>query len=313
MEKRALGRSGLLVSVVGLGCNNFGMRCDEAQSRAVVDRAIDEGVDFFDTADIYGQGESERMLGKALGKRRADVMIATKFGGRFLTEPLTPGGASARSIHRSVEASLARLGTDYIDLYQLHFPDSVTPQEETLRTLNDLVHSGKVRYLGCSNFAAWQVADAAWIARTQNLTPYVSAQNLYNLIDRRIERELVGACRHFGLGILPYFPLASGFLTGKYRRGQEPAEDSRMAAMPQAAERTLNDQNFAVLERLEAFARERQHTVLELAVSWLLAQEDVSCVIAGATRPEQVAANVAAAQWRLSRDELEEIDRLTRR
>lgn len=313
MEKRPLGQSGLLVSVVGLGCNNFGMRCNEEQSRNVVERALEEGIDFFDTADIYGDGESERMLGRALGKRRADVTVATKFGGRFLTQPVAPGRASARSIHLAVEASLTRLGTDYIDLYQLHFPDPVTPHDETLRALDDLVRSGKVRYIGSSNLAGWQVVDAAWIARSRNLTPYVSAQNLYNLLDRRIERELVPACRSAGVGILPYFPLASGFLTGKYRRGEEPPGDSRLAAMPQFAAQTLSDANFDVLERLESFAQERGRTILELAIGWLLAQDLVASVIAGATKPEQIRLNVAAAEWHLSAEELEEIDRLSRR
>ena len=228
MEFRSLGSSGLQVSLVGLGCNNFGRRCDAEQTRAVVHRALDEGVNFFDTADMYGErGGSEELLGKALGSRRDDIVLATKFGAPMGDAP-DQRGASRRWIQRALEASLRRLGTDYIDLYQLHFPDASTPQEETLRALDDLVRAGKVRYLGCSNFASWQLVDALWISRDSGLSSYVSAQNLYNLLDRRIERELVPACREFGVGVLPYFPLASGFLTGKYRRGRPAPRGTRM-------------------------------------------------------------------------------------
>ncbi len=313
MEFRSLGSSGLQVSLVGLGCNNFGRRCDAEQTRAVVHRALDEGVNFFDTADMYGErGGSEELLGKALGSCRDDIVLATKFGAPMGDAP-DQRGASRRWIQRALEASLRRLGTDYIDLYQLHFPDASTPQEETLRALDDLVRAGKVRYLGCSNFASWQLVDALWISRDSGLSSYVSAQNLYNLLDRRIERELVPACREFGVGVLPYFPLASGFLTGKYRAGQAPPDGTRLAGAGPMADRILTEQNFERLAALETFARERGRGLLELAVGWLASQPVVSSVISGATRPDQVTANVAAAAWRLSAEELAEVDRLSRR
>jgi len=220
-------------------------------------------------------------------------------------------GGSRRYVMDAVEASLRRLGTDYIDLYQIHQPDPATPQEETLEALDSLVRAGKVRYLGCSNFAGWQLADAAWISRARGLASYISAQNLYNLLDRRVERELAPACEHYGVGILPYFPLASGFLTGKYRRGAEPPQGTRLALMRSMADRVLTAGNFATLERLEEFARSHGHSMVELATSWLAAQPQVSSVISGATSPEQVSENVKAAGWKLSADELAEVDQLT--
>ncbi len=311
MEHRALGKSGLQVSIVGLGCNNFGMRVDAAQTRAVVQRALEEGVTLFDTADIYGgRGKSEEMLGQALGERRKDAIVASKFGMPMGDGPYMRGG-SRRYVMDAVEASLRRLGTDYIDLYQIHQPDPATPQEETLEALDSLVHAGKVRYIGCSNFAGWQLADAAWISRERGLASYISAQNLYNLLDRRVERELAPACEHYGVGILPYFPLASGFLTGKYRRGAEPPQGTRLALMRSMADRVLTAGNFATLERLEEFARSHGHSMVELATSWLAAQRQVSSVISGATNPEQVSENVKAAGWKLSADELAEVDKLT--
>jgi aryl-alcohol dehydrogenase-like predicted oxidoreductase len=313
MECARLGRSGLQVSVVGLGCNNFGWRCDAEQTRAVVERALEEGVTLFDTADMYGnRGGSEELLGKALGSRRHQVVVATKFGAPMGDGPYEHG-ASRRYIHRAVEASLRRLGTDYIDLYQIHFPDSSTPQEETLGALDDLVRTGKVRYIGCSNFAGWQLADAQWISRAGGLASYVSAQNLYNLLDRRIERELVPACRHFEVSVLPYFPLASGLLTGKYRRGAEPPEGSRLATVGRMAEQALTDANFDRVEALERYARERGRGLLDLAMGWLAAQPHVASVISGATRPDQVTANVRASEWKLGADELAEVDALARR
>lgn len=312
MEYRNLGRTGLRVSAVGLGCNNFGRRCDVEQTKAVVDKAIELGVTFFDTADIYGpRGLSEEYLGKALEGRRQDVVVATKFCGPMGEGPMW-GGASRRYTFRAVEASLRRLGTDYIDLYQQHFPDVNTPIEETLRALDDLVHQGKIRYYGCSNFAGWQVVEAQMIARSQHLSPVASAQNQYNLLDRRIERELVPACREYGLGVLPYFPLASGFLSGKYKPGEPAPEGTRLAAMPQS-ERFLNDENFAVLGRLTEFAEGRGKSVLDVAIGWLASQSQVSSVIAGATKPEQVEQNVSAGEWRLSAEELAELDRITKR
>ncbi len=313
MEFRNLGDSGLKVSTVGLGCNNFGMRCDAEQTRAVVHRALDEGVTLFDTADIYGnRGGSEDLLGKALGNRRHETIIASKFGMAMGDGPYLKGG-SRRYIASAAEASLKRLGTDYIDLYQIHMPDPETPQSETLEALNDLVRAGKVRYIGCSNLAGWQLTDAMWISRSRGLAEYISAQNQYNLLDRRIERELTPACKHFGVGILPYFPLASGLLTGKYRRGAEPSKDTRLGLAPRMAQQVLTEENYATVERLEEFARGKGHTILELAVSWLAAQPEVSSVISGATNPDQVSQNVKAASWKLSAEELSAIDKLTRR
>ncbi len=313
MEYRRLGNSGLQVSIAGLGCNNFGMRIDAEQTRVVVGRALDEGITLFDTADIYGgRGKSEEMLGKALGSRRHEIIVASKFGMAMGDGPYRTGG-SRRYIMAAVEASLKRMGTDYIDLYQIHAPDPLTPQEETLVALDALVRAGKVRYIGSSNFAGWQVAEAAWISRAQELSPYISAQNQYNLLDRRIERELVPACRHFGVGILPYFPLASGFLTGKYRRGEAPSKDTRLGAMGARAGNMLSDANFAVLETLEQHARGAGHSMVELATSWLVAQPEVSSVISGATKPEQVSENVKACGWKMTPDDLAAIDKITKR
>jgi len=313
VEYRNLGNSGLKVSVVGLGCNNFGMRIDTEQSRVVVNKALDEGINLFDTADIYGnRGGSETMLGKALGPRRHEVVVASKFGMAMGDGPFTKG-ASRRYIMAAAEASLKRLNTDYMDLYQIHFPDPETPQEETLGALNDLVRAGKVRYLGSSNFSGVQAADAAWIAKTRGFAPYISAQNQYNLLDRRIEKDLTPACKQFGVGILPYFPLASGFLTGKYKRGEEPSKDTRLGAMGQMAKQALTDSNFAILDKLQEFARSHGHSVLELAIGWLASMPQVSSVIAGATKPEQVAANVKGGDWKLSPEELAEVDKITKR
>jgi aryl-alcohol dehydrogenase-like predicted oxidoreductase len=313
MEYKNLGRSGLQVSVVGLGCNNFGRRCDTAQTAAVVQKALEQGVTLFDTADIYGpRGMSEEYLGAALQGHRRDVIVATKFMGPMGEGPLW-GGASRRYIFEAAEASLRRLGTDYIDLYQVHFPDVRTPIEETMRALDDVVRQGKVRYIGCCNFAGWQVVEAQWVARSQHLSPFVSAQNQYNLLDRRIERELVAACNAYGLGVLPYFPLANGFLTGKYRPGQPPPAGTRLAAAGPRAGQVLNEENFATLGKLEAFAQARSHSVVDLAIGWLASQPHVASVIAGATKPEQVEQNARAGEWRLTAEELAEVDSLTRR
>ena len=311
MQYRTLGRSGLQVSVVGLGCNNFGMRIDAGATQAVVDKAVDLGVTLFDTANVYGGTKSEEFLGAALGTRRKDVVVATKFGFPIGGGPYDRG-ASRRHMFQAVEDSLRRLNTDYIDLYQLHTPDASTPQEETLRGFDDLVRAGKVRYIGCSNFASWQVADAHWIAETNHLSPYISAQNEYNLLDRRVEKELVPACERFGLGILPYFPLASGFLTGKYRPNEAPPEGTRLAAWGARGQQVLSERNFGVLQRLEPFAEQRGHGMLDLAIGWLASQKSVGSVIAGATKPEQVEANVKAAEWQLTTEELAEVDKLQR-
>jgi aryl-alcohol dehydrogenase-like predicted oxidoreductase len=312
MALRRLGTSGLAVSVVGLGTNNFGLKLDLEQSRAVVHAALDHGINLFDTSDSYG--DSEQRLGEILQGRRDDVLIATKFGSdvrRLGQDNGIDWGArgSRRYIRRAVENSLRRLRTDWIDLYQMHVPDPATPIEETLSTLDDLVHEGKVRYLGHSNFSGWQTADAEWIARTRNLERFISAQNRYSLLERGIEADLVPALERYEIGLLPYFPLASGLLTGKYRRGEAPPEGSRIQVWKR--ESVLTDDTFDTLERLEAFARERSITMLDVAIGGLAAQRAVSSVIAGATSPEQVAANVRAGEWRPTADDLAEIARIT--
>ena len=312
MEYRNVGRSGLAVSVAGLGCNNFGMRIDKEQTAAVVHRALELGVTLFDTADIYGGTRSEEFLGAALGDRRKNVVVATKFVGPVGEGPLNRG-ASRRHVFDAVENSLRRLGTDWIDLYQIHFPDVTTPIEETLRALDDLVKQGKVRYIGCSNFAAWQVVEAQWTARTEHFVPLISAQSEYNLLNRRIERELVPACQEYELGILPYFPLASGFLSGKYHPGEKPPEGTRLAAWGPRGEEVLSERNFAILGALEQFAEARGKTVLDVAIGWLASHPYVPSVIAGATKPEQVEENVKAAEWRVTPEEVSEIDGITSR
>jgi aryl-alcohol dehydrogenase-like predicted oxidoreductase len=301
MEYRQLGRSGLTVSAVGLGCNNFGMRIDEEASAAVVQQSLESGITFFDTAEMYGGGKSEEFLGVALGKRRDEVLIATKFGG-----PKGPGPSQApgsrRNAIRACEDSLRRLGTDYIDLYYQHYPDPLTPIDETLEALTDLVGQGKVRYVASSNVVGWQIADADHLAADGGLQRFTGCQIEWSLLNRAVETEIVPACRHFDLGIVPYFPLASGLLTGKHKRGEPFAADSRMSAPYFAAAAT--DENWDRIERLTKVAEGRGHTILELAVCWLLSQDGVSSVLTGATKPEQVVANVAASEWRLSSDEL---------
>jgi aryl-alcohol dehydrogenase-like predicted oxidoreductase len=314
MSYRRLGTSGLAVSVVGLGCNNFGGRIDADRSNAVIDAALEAGITLFDTADSYGFGRSEEILGAALRARgkRDDVIIATKFGSDLRGANGADFGARGgrRYIVRAVEASLRRLQTDWIDLYQVHWPDPATPLEETMAALDDLVHSGKVRYIGHSNFAGWQAADAAWIARTGHLTPFISAQNEYNLLKRDIEKDLIPACKRFGLGVLPYFPLASGLLTGKYRRGEPAPEGTRLASGPAAAR--LAAAPWDTIEALEKYAAQRDLSMLDVAIGWLAAQPAVASVIAGATRPEQVRANVAAVRWQPSAEDLAELDEITK-
>jgi len=311
MDQRRLGDSGLKVSEVGLGCNNFGMRIDQAATEQVVNAAIEHGVTFFDTADVYGgQGKSEEMLGNVLkGGKRQQIVLATKFAMPMGQSPDMKGG-SRRYVMNAVEASLRRLQTDYIDLYQMHAPDADTPIEETLSALDDLVTQGKIRYIGNSNFTGWMIADADWTARTEHLTRFVSAQNNYSLLERRVEHEVTPACERFGLGMLPYFPLASGLLTGKYRRGEAPAEGTRLAAWGPRGAQALNDKNFDRVEALTGWAAERGHSMLDLAFAWLLGHKVVSSVIAGATRPEQVAANAATASWKLTPAEVAEVSKL---
>jgi aryl-alcohol dehydrogenase-like predicted oxidoreductase len=310
MQLRNLGRSGLRVSVVGLGCNNFGGRIDLEASRSVVDRAIDRGVTFFDTADIYGNaGGSETILGEILGERRKDIVLATKFG-MVMNEERGLKGGSRRYIMRAVEDSLTRLKTDWIDLYQLHEPDPLTPIEETLRALDDLVRQGKVRYFGCSNMAAWKVVEAQWTARRLGLESFVSCQDEYSLLVRDVEKDLLPAAQAYGLGVIPYVPLASGLLTGKYRRDAPLPEGTRLANTQRLANRYISDENWGRVERLEAFAKQRNRSLLDLAFAWLLSRPQVASVIAGATKPEQVEQNVATADWALTPDETVEIERL---
>ena len=311
MDLRRLGDSGLKVSEIGLGCNNFGMRIDQVQTQAVVDAAIEAGINFFDTADVYGGTKSEVMLGEALKGRRQDVILATKFAMPLGPSPYQRGG-SRRYVMTAVEASLKRLQTDYIDLYQMHQPDPDTPIAETLDALDDLIRAGKVRYIGCSNFSGWQVADADWVARTQHKTRFVTAQNNYSLVERNVEREVIPACERFGLGLLPYFPLAAGMLTGKYRRDVAPGEDTRLAVWGKRAEAVLSDRNFDRVEKLTAWAAERDHTMLELAFAWLLGHPVVPSVIAGATKAGQVQANAATAAWKLTPAEVAEVAALAK-
>jgi aryl-alcohol dehydrogenase-like predicted oxidoreductase len=310
-ETRLLGGV-LQVTVVGIGCNNFGRRLDAAGTATVVHAALDEGITFFDTADIYGNGKSEEMLGAALKGRREDAVIATKFG--HVSGGPGHSGGSRRWIRIAVEESLRRLDTDWIDLYQMHTPDPDTPVEETLETLTELVNEGKIRCAGSSNLAGWQIGDADWAARSRGLTRFVSAQNAYSLLDRSVEEEVIPACAHFDVGMIPYSPLANGLLTGKHRRGQPPVPGTRLATAPGAnASRWLSDRNFDVVEALDRFAQERDVTVLDVAVGGLAAQPQVVSVIAGAMSAEQVQANARAGRWRATAADLEELDRIAPR
>ncbi|WP_203805130.1 aldo/keto reductase [Paractinoplanes tereljensis] len=310
MSYRRLGTSGLVVSVVGIGCNNFGRKLDADGTKEVVDAAIDAGITLFDTADIYGtpHGASEECLGAALKGRRDDVIVATKFGMDMEGLNGNDFGArgSRRYIVRAVEASLRRLETDYIDLYQLHEPDEATPIDETLAALDDVVRSGKVRYLGNSNFAGWQIADADWTARAAGHTPFISAQNRYSLLQRYVEDEVVPACEQYGLGLLPFFPLDSGLLSGKYTRGERAPVGTRLSQ--DRYQRVLADADWDTIERLTAFGEERGHSLLEVAIAGLAARPAVTSVIAGATSATQVEANAAAGNWQLSVDDVAALD-----
>jgi aryl-alcohol dehydrogenase-like predicted oxidoreductase len=311
MRYRPLGESGLVVSVVGLGTNNFGSRIGLDETRAVVDAAVDAGITLVDTADTYGnRGGSEALLGDVLKGRRDRVILATKFGMDMggVNGPDWGARGSRRYIRRAVEGSLDRLQTDWIDLYQYHAPDGVTPMEETLAALDELVGEGKVRYVGSSNFAGWQVADTEAIARRHGWSRYISAQNSYSLLDRLAERELVPACVHYRVGLLPYFPLANGILTGKYRRGETPPEGTRLAARGSA----VSDRQFDVLDALEQFARERGISLLHVAIGGLAALPAVASVIAGATRPEQVRANAEAGEWEPTAEDLAALNAIVR-
>jgi aryl-alcohol dehydrogenase-like predicted oxidoreductase len=306
METRSIGS--LTVSVVGLGCNSFGTTygtpVDAEGTARVVNGALDAGITLLDTADLYG--DSEVYVGKALGSRRDDVVLATKFGGQVGSDP-THKGASARWIEQAVEDSLRRLGTDRIDLYQLHFPDAETPLEETLAALDRLVKSGKVREIGSSNFSGAQIEEAAAIAREGSLTPFASAQNDLSLLRQRAAGDVIPACVVNDVALIPYSPLASGLLTGKYKRGQAAPEGTRLSHLPaEMQERSMSDKTFNRLERLEQFARDHDRTLIELAFAWLLAQPSLVSVIAGATQPEQISANVAAAEWKMTTEEANE-------
>jgi aryl-alcohol dehydrogenase-like predicted oxidoreductase len=304
MEYRKLGDSGLKVSLAGIGCNNFGMRMDAAATASVVEAALDEGINFFDSADVYGGGKSEEFLGAALKDRRHQAVIATKFG-MATGEGANQKGGSRRYAIESCEASLRRLGTDYIDVYLLHQPDSETPIAETLDAMNQLMDEGKVRYIGCSNFAGWQISDADWTARTQRIRGFITAQNEWSLLERGCETDVIPACERFGLGVMPYFPLASGALTGKYRRGKEFEKTSRFATsemMRQYYGHFVSDASLEIVERLEKVAEAAGLSILDLALSWLASQPVVSSVIAGATRPEQVKSNASATRGNLGAD-----------
>lgn len=297
MEDVPLGSSGLRVSRVGLGCNNFGSRIGFAQTREVVEAALEVGITFFDTAELYGGGDSERMLGEILEGRRDSVVLATKFGWH-------PGGGAPEAVRTAIAGSLERLRTDYVDLYYLHRPDPETPIADTLRALDELVREGRVRAIGCSNFDAEQLQDADRVARELGTARFVALQNEYSLLRRGDDEAVLPLCRALGIGYVPYFPLASGLLTGKYRRGQPAPEGARLAG------RELDPTDLERVERLERFASERGHTLLELAMSALASTPGIASIIAGATRPEQVRANAAAAGWRLSPDDLAALARL---
>jgi aryl-alcohol dehydrogenase-like predicted oxidoreductase len=296
--------------VVGLGTNNFGRRLDYDGAETVVNKCLDMGVNLIDTADVYGNGISEEFLGKILKPVRRNVIIATKFASPMGEGPLWHG-TGRRYVYDAVYASLKRLQTDYIDLFQIHFPDTRTPIDETLRALDDLVRKGLICYIGCSNFSAWMVVEGQLTARMNHYSPFISAQNEYNLLNRSIESELLPMCRKYGLGQLPYYPLASGFLSGKYRPGGS-TDVGRLGAGGGVADRTLTDRNFGILQKLESFAQARGHSVLDLAWGWLISQPVISSVIAGAMTPDQVESNVKAAEWRLTPEEMAEVDEITR-
>ena len=313
MEYRNLGGSGLKVSVLGLGGNNFGWWIDEQRSAAVINHALALGINYIDTADIYDKGRSEEYIGLTLKGRRTEVIIATKFSGQMGEGPNDRGG-SRWYIMRAVEASLKRLNTDYIDLYQIHFPDPTTPIEETLRALDDLVMAGKVRYIGCSNFAGWQLSEAFWTSYVNNLNRFVTVQTKYNLFERQIEQELVPCCKAHGIGVIPWGPLAGGFLTGKYLRGEQPKTPTT-AKRPSKAfieiyNGVMTDVNWERLEKLEAFAKIRSHKVGELAIAWLVSRPWLSTVIAGATSPEQLDQSVSGTDWKLTSEEIAQVEQI---
>lgn len=312
MEYRRLGQTGLEISTIGLGTNNFGGRMDYDATKKVLHQTMEEGINFLDCANTYGGGKSEEYIGKVLGKNRHNMIIATK-AGAGLGPPGTPitgpnqRGATRHHIMQQVELSLKRLDTDYIDLFYMHRWDADTPIEETMRALDDLVHSGKVRYLGCSNYTAWQLVEAIWAARANNLYNYCCIQNEYSLLVRDVEREIAPVSERYAVSVIPFFPLASGFLTGKYAQGEEPPEGTRFAGSPNMGNRYMTEGNWTLLGNLQSFSGERGHSVAELAFAYLLGSPVVPSVIAGATKPEQVTANARAAEWQLTAEEMDEV------
>jgi aryl-alcohol dehydrogenase-like predicted oxidoreductase len=311
VEERNLGKSGLRVSLVGLGCNNFAGRIDFDATKRVVHKALDLGITLFDNADTYGErGGAEEYLGRILGERRRDIVLATKFG-RPMDTAGKLQGSSRGYIMGAVEASLRRLKTDYIDLYWQHIEDRLTPIEETLRALDDLVRHGKVRYIACSTLSSWQVVEAEWTSRTQNLEPYIACQERYSLLEREYEPNMAAMVEAYGLGLIPFSPLANGLLTGKYRRNQTLPAGARLATTQRMADRYLTERNWQIVERLADFCAARGRTMLELAMSWLASRPAVSSIIAGATQPEQLEQNVRAVEWALTAEDIDEIDRLT--
>ncbi len=312
MEYRRLGSSGLKVSLVGLGANSFGWWIAEEHARTVINHALELGINYIDTADWYDFGNSEKHIGQTLKGRRMEVIIATKFGQPMGEGPNQRGGSRAY-IMKAVDDSLKRLQTDYIDVYQMHWPDPTTPVEETLRALDDLVKAGKVRYLGASNFNGWQLADAMWTSKVDHLHAFVTVQAKYNLFERQIEEELVPCCQAHGVGVIPWGPLAGGFLTGKYRRGEQPPagkHEGTAKAYTELYNGVITDANWDRLEKLACFAAARGRKISELAIAWLLSRPFVSTVIAGASHPEQLDVNVAAADWKLTAAELAEIEQV---
>ncbi len=314
MEYRNLGNSELKVSEVSLGGDTFGRDIDEKATATIIDQAQELGINYIDTADVYGYGGgSEKCIGKALKGKRSQFIIATKFGVGVSKDTPQGRGEEGLGLHdyimKAIDASLKRLDTDYIDLYQFHMPDPLTPIEETLRTLDELVRTGKVRYIGCSNFSAWELCEALWVSRVAGITAFVSVQPRYNLLDRHTEEELAPCCQAYNIGVIPWYPLAGGFLTGKYRRGQEIPAGTRFSSNPKMYSYILNDANFNLLEKLESFAKRHGHNMAELAIAWLVSHPWISTVIAGVTKLEQVTANVKAAEWKLTTDEMAELDR----
>ena len=303
MKYRKLGGSGLEVSEIGLGTNNFGQRLDFESSDRVISQCIDSGINFIDTSNSYGATLSEEYIGRSLVGRRDGVVLATKVSSRMAEGP-NQAGNSRIHIMDQIDASLARLQTDYIDLYQIHWWDDNTPIEETLRALDDLVRDGKIRYFGCSNFSSWQVCEAVWTSRSVGINSFVSVQPHYSMMERSIESELLPFCQKYDVGVLPYYPLANGFLTGKYRRGENIPEGTRLGVNDRGM---FTEENFDLIEKLDSFSSKREKTVLDLAFAWLLARDEISSVIAGATSAEQVVSNAATAEFVLTKEEYNEV------